>query len=415
MKTGNILPPRAFHIVTCLIALAGVIALQSFVLAQESFKPGPPDMRISREDRLKVFAKLWDRVNKEYFDPQFNGVNWAQMKEKYRPQVEGAKNKIQLYDVLQNMLDGLHSSHLELYLDMDFGTGLRIQPGPKQNPIRVEDRWVVRSPDDGSGAQLAGVQHGWILTYWNGEPYGSGLKTTCDPGENVHLRFIDLQAQERNLDVACRIYPWASTHNSPERSTQTLDGGAVYLRFTKFQHGADGWLADQVAIHRSAPAIIMDLRRNGGGEFAVVQKCFYPFFSEPTVFGEVRNRNGKVSTTLKVPGSGKGAYRGRVFVLIDEASGSGAEVFAAGLQESGRAIVIGRQSMGAVLNAREHKLPNGFTVDIPHSDYRTARGVRLEGRGVIPDEQVKLTMKNFLENRDADLERVRELLQKRLP
>jgi len=412
MKVRNFLLPRAFHIVTCLIALAEAIAPQSFVLAQESSKAASSNILISREDRLKVFAKLWDRVNDEYLYPEFNGVNWAQVKETYRPQVERAKNKMQLYDVLQNMLDGLHSSHLEFYLDVDFGTGFWIRPGPKQNPIRVEGRWVVRSLKDGSGAQLAGVQRGWILTHWNGEAYGADSKTTCDPDENVHLRFIDLQGQERNLDVACRIYPWASTPNSPERSTQTLDGGAIYLRFTEFQQGTYEWLDDQVAGNRSAPAIIIDLRHNGGGKFEVVQQCFKPFFSEPTVFGDVRNRDGKISTTLKVPGSGKGAYRGRVFVLIDEASASGAEVFAAGLQESGRAIVIGRQSMGAVLNAKEYKLPNGFTVDIPHSEYRTVRGVRLEGRGVIPDEQVPLTMKDFLENRDADLERVRELLQK---
>src|SRR5882672_9247133 len=104
---------RTSRDVICLMALAGVIALQSFVLAQESPQPAAPDpLAISREDRLKVFEKLWEAVNKEYFDPKFSGVDWAQMKEKYRPQVEAAKNKQQLHLVLQKMLDELHSSHL---------------------------------------------------------------------------------------------------------------------------------------------------------------------------------------------------------------------------------------------------------------------------------------------------------------
>ncbi len=79
----------------CLIILAGVIALQPFVLAQESSKPATPDpLAISREDGVKVFEKLWEAVNKEYFDPKFNGVDWAQLKAKYRPQVEARKIRL---------------------------------------------------------------------------------------------------------------------------------------------------------------------------------------------------------------------------------------------------------------------------------------------------------------------------------
>src|SRR2546430_682380 len=88
---------RTLHYVICLITLVEAIALQPYVLAQESPKPTSPDsLTISREDRLNVFEKLWETVNEKYFDPQFNGVNWAQMKDKYRPQVEAANNKMQL-------------------------------------------------------------------------------------------------------------------------------------------------------------------------------------------------------------------------------------------------------------------------------------------------------------------------------
>ena len=144
----------------------------------------------------------------------------------------------------------------------------------------------------------------------------------------------------------------------------------------------------------------------------MLRKCFEPFFSEPTVFGESRDRNGK-EPTLKVSGRGKNAYQGRVFVLIDEMSYSAAEIFAAEMQESGRGIVIGRQSAGEVLASLDKGLSNGFSVHLAFRDYRTAKGIRLEGRGVIPDEPVKLTMKDFMENRDPDLERVRGLLQQK--
>jgi C-terminal processing protease CtpA/Prc len=44
-------------------------------------------------------------------------------------------------------------------------------------------------------------------------------------------------------------------------------------------------------------------------------------------------------------------------------------------------------------------------------DYHSAKGVRLEGRGVIPDIEVDLTIKDFREDKDAVLDRVRQLLQ----
>jgi carboxyl-terminal processing protease len=421
MPGGNLFV-RASRDVVCLAALVGVIALQPFVLAQETPRPVTPDpLAISHEDTLKVFEKLWETINNEYFDPKFNGVDWAQMKEKYRPRVEVAKTKQELHDVLQEMLGELHSSHLEVRFNVKLNEA-RIEQdvsrkagrkehfvfGAGLNFARVEERQVISSVSEGSGAQLAGVQRGWMLTHWNGEPYRSNTSTSCDLGEKLNLRFTDLRGQERNLDVVCKLFPLPG--GPPERISRTLDGGTVYLHFTGFKAGTNDWLVDQVARNHSASAIIIDLRGNGGGLLSVLRKCFEPFFSDSTIFGEFRERNGK-EPTLKVSGRGHDAYSGRVFVLIDEMSASAAEIFAAGVQESGRGIVVGRQSSGAVLMNYEHGLPNGFKASIAIRDYQTAKGVRLEGRGVIPDEPVKLTMRDFMENRDPDLERVRELLR----
>jgi len=65
-------------------------------------------------------------------------------------------------------------------------------------------------------------------------------------------------------------------------------------------------------------------------------------------------------------------------------------------------VVIGRKSSGEVPGRIE---PNGFRTKIPIRDYQTAKGIRLEGRGVKPDEPVELTMRDFVEDRNPDLER----------
>src|SRR6188472_3433950 len=79
------------------IVLLGILLLQCFAVAQES-GPTFPDLQISLPDRLKVFDELWETVRKYFFDAKFNGVNWTQMKVKYRPLAEAATNKAQLLD-----------------------------------------------------------------------------------------------------------------------------------------------------------------------------------------------------------------------------------------------------------------------------------------------------------------------------
>jgi carboxyl-terminal processing protease len=399
---------KSFNVLAGLGMLS--LALQAFTSQKFLYASSKaPNAPMTVEDRLRVFSSLWTEVNERFYDPGFNGVDWAQMKVKYRPRVESVKTRIQLQTLLQTMLDELHSSHVDVFFDTDknVGVGFNSRRGPIQNPVFIERQWVVRSVEEGSGASQVGVQRGWILTNWNEEPYGSETSTECDTGETIKLRFLDLQSQVKILDVPCGTYPYFQ--RTEERSARIVDGAFLYVRLPSFEDDIGRWLTDQAEKNSNVDAIVVDLRRNGGGDIDVVQNCLSPFFSEPEVFGEFHHRNG-TTLTVKVSGRGKRAYLGRVFVLVDDASGSGSEVFAAGMQESGRGIIVGRQTMGAVLNAKRRQLGNGFYSVVAHSDFKTTNGIRLEGRGVSPEYPVTATIKDFREKRDLDLDRVRELL-----
>jgi len=105
----------------------------------------------------------------------------------------------------------------------------------------------------------------------------------------------------------------------------------------------------------------------------------------------------------------KDAYEGKLLVLIDGRTGSGGDLFAAAIQDTARGILIGRRTAGAILLGREYKLSQGFTADVAWANYFTAKNVRLEGRGVTPDEPVNYTFKDFRENNDKDMDRARAL------
>jgi carboxyl-terminal processing protease len=93
-----------------------------------------------------------------------------------------------------------------------------------------------------------------------------------------------------------------------------------------------------------------------------------------------------------------------VVVLVDRATGSAPEIFAAVLQEHGRATIVGRKTAGAVLASWYHSLPDGGELQLSREDYVTPKGRRLENNGLEPDVPVARTVADVRVGRDVDLD-----------
>ena len=91
-------------------------------------------------------------------------------------------------------------------------------------------------------------------------------------------------------------------------------------------------------------------------------------------------------------------------ILTDEGSASAAEILAAGLQEAKRAIVVGDTTLGAVLPSVIEALPGGAVMQYVVADFKTPKGVALEGRGVQPDRRVVETRAALRGGRDPVLD-----------
>lgn len=97
-------------------------------------------------------------------------------------------------------------------------------------------------------------------------------------------------------------------------------------------------------------------------------------------------------------------YRRPIVILVDERSASASETFTIFMQERGRAYVIGRQSNGALLNTRIHKVKGGGELRVSIRAYVSPQGRIPEGTGVVPDKIVPLTIADLRQGRDAALE-----------
>jgi carboxyl-terminal processing protease len=158
-----------------------------------------------------------------------------------------------------------------------------------------------------------------------------------------------------------------------------------------------------------ASGLIFDLRGNPGGFGGMSSGIAGLLESTRTSLGTMTMRNGRQNFAV-IPQANP--YLGPVVILIDGLSGSTSEVFSAGMQEIGRALIVGEKSVGAALPSVFQKLPTGARFQYAIADFRTPKGVLIEGRGVIPNVEIKLTREMLLKGGDPQLAAASEQIRK---
>lgn len=172
---------------------------------------------------------------------------------------------------------------------------------------------------------------------------------------------------------------------------------------------------DEIAA-RGVEKLIIDLRRNTGGAFAVVPLVGH-LIGEPIDAGVFVSRSwyddhdappGASDFRSATPWRGYSVqafqadmpsrpltsyridpmqplFRGPVFVLTSARSISAAEIAADALKATGRATLIGERTPGILLSSRRFDIPGGFHLIVPIADYYSIENGRIEGVGVAPD------------------------------
>jgi carboxyl-terminal processing protease len=145
--------------------------------------------------------------------------------------------------------------------------------------------------------------------------------------------------------------------------------------------------------------MILDLRGNPGGLGAMAIPVASEFVARPTPLGSLQFRGFSQTFTAK-PSLGRTPYDGPLVILTDEGTASASEILAGGLQEAGRARVVGDTTLGAVLPSIVEALPHGAVMQMVVADFKTPKGILIEGRGVQPDRLVVETRAALQAGRD---------------
>ena len=396
---------------------------------------------LSPKEREEVFEKVWKDVDEHYYDPEFGGVNWKEVHDRYSPLVRAAKEDKDFYSIMDRMTGELHDAHTRFTSPEQWANRKKHQG--VSNGFRagyVENKVAVLDVFPGSNAAEAGIEPGMIVTALNGEPIADRIAASAKqvlPSStervtklrilgNIFAGTLDTpfqatleRANGSPLDVK---FTRQILSTAPSVTAAKLSSGFGYIRFDEFHPSLVRSFRDAVENLRTTPGLILDLRRNRGGVGATLESMAAVFFNNKTLF-ERRMSRKQVSaserdghkaeeTQVFVGKHGGQIYSAPVVILVSEYSASATEVFSAGMQDSGRAVLVGSPSCGCVLGITHDRVMNGGGVlEISEVLWFSPKDRKLEGEGVIPDRMATPTIAALQEKRDLVLEEGEKLLQ----
>jgi len=384
---------------------------------------------------LRLYESLWATVDAHYYDPRFNGADWAAVRERYRDRAGTVRTDGAFAELASEMLREIGSSHLGIVRPAHAAGGAGIGVRFRQ----MGGETILSEVPLLSDAWHRGLRPGDRLL----APVGS-LRGALGERATVSVEHCD--GRQEVLQVLREQVFWP-----PERPGfrwRTIRSAAEtrigYLRIDRFDDGA-AELADQAMADLSAAAaIIIDLRWTTGGNASALRLASYfapgvepafallarPYldrlgraptaadiaaaprveraYTDEAVFEAVTAHDGGVVFwTEQVPAP----FSRPVFLLVGPETGSAAEGFAWYMRLRTHARLVGRRTAEALLSADNLDIGQGWSVTVPVHGLWGPDGQNFADRAVEPHVAVEWQRADYCEGRDPDLATALRLAQ----
>ncbi len=385
---------------------------------------------------LASFEQVWTTIRDKHWDEKPGGLDWQAIHGEFSPRMEQAASMEESRAVLREMLGRLHQTHFGILSSSSYG---EVDPdgggeGTSGIDVRVLDgRAIVTEVEPGGAAARAGVKTGWEIISVDGRELRP-LITKLQADSAVHelqltravlarvtgsagvtRRFVfsdwagpilkDLTLQKPRGEMAGfgNLPPqpvWFSATRIGPGNKIALIRLTVFLDLVRVMNQ----FGEAVRSCADCKGIIIDLRGNPGG-IGGMAMGMAGWLIDPSQKTQPDLRLGSMylrGQALKFFINPRvDAFTGKVAILVDGNSASTSEIFTGGLQDLHRARVFGTKTAAAALPSVITRLPNGDGFQYAVANYISEGGKALEGNGVTPDVEVKLTREGLLEGHDA--------------
>lgn len=310
------------------------------------------------DTRRGNFEALWQILDQRYcFFAEKRaayGLDWGEVRERYLPSVSEQMTQAQLFEVLAATLGELRDGHVNLYAPHD----------------------VARYAE-------------WYDAY------------PANYADTLERRYLG-RAEEY--------------HSTSGLKYRVLPSGVGYVRCASFDYGLGSGNLHAMMQHLAAcPALIVDVRNNGGGLLSAAQKLASLFVNEPRLVGYIRHKTGPAHDALSEPvpivlDPFEGLrWQKPVCVLTNRRTYSAANSFAMYMHSLPQVRLVGDRTGGGSGLPLSQELPCGWTLRFSACPMLSATGECTE-EGIDPDVRQDITSQDYQRGVDTILERAIALL-----
>ena len=380
------------------------------------------DIDFSRE-KLEVFQQAWSYLRDNFYDPNYHGANWENVRKQYEPLVAGARTSDELRRLLQLMVGELNASHLGATPPPNPGGATTGRLGLRFDRVEYETTGRLRITEviPLSPVALSGnIKVGDYLLTVDGRVING--ETNLDELLNYKInRRVTLSVSSSvdgsgKRDVVVRPVNGATERgllyrNWVERNREYVakvsNGRLGYVHMFDMGSGSLAQLyIDLDAENHARDGVVIDIRNNSGGFVNVYAIDVLARRGYLTM--TLRNQSGAPARTVL----GQRALDRPTILVTNQHSLSDAEDFTEGYRTLKLGKVVGEPTAGWIIYTWNQSLIDGTNFRLPRMKITANDGTDMERNPRPVDIEVTRPIGETLTGRDSQLDAaVKELLR----
>ncbi|MFD1603473.1 S41 family peptidase [Flavobacterium artemisiae] len=389
-----------------------------------------------KNSKLRMVFMLWNLV--EYFFPYKyqTDENWDITLEKMIPLTIQSKNKNEFFLVIRKLASRINDSHTDVYVYRNIEEPSQAKFFPADGRI-IDGKVVVTEILADSLAQADDIKVGDVITKVDNKTIKEIIAENRDfISASNESKFLDKLVKDilvsksdtvkveflKNGKYVIKTMIWHDYHDS--HRNEFKKGAKKKKQKFKVLENNIGYVDMGILKEKDVPnmiealkgtkAIVFDVRNYPKGTIREISN-FINAHEEKFAIYTIPDLNypGRFKWTSGTSSGSenKDNYKGKVIVLVDENTQSHAEWTAMAFRASGNATIIGSQTSGADGNISVFGFSGFRTVfsgiGVYYPDKKETQRI-----GIVPDIEIKPTIKGIQEGRDEVLERALLFIEK---
>lgn len=356
----------------------------------------------SKKVDFNLFWQIWDLVEKKFIKKP---LDYQKM----------------LYGAISGMVAGLDDPYT-VFMDPDVTKkfneeiegnfeGIGAEVGMKNNKI------TIISPLPGSPADRVGLRSRDVVVKINNEETQYMTLTEAvskirgKKGTEVILTISRKNEKDlKEFKIKREEIKTKSVILKELKTTKNQKIAYIELSYFGEETARDLKKAAQDILSKKYKGVILDLRNNGGGYLESSIDVISLFVKKDEI------------AAIQVSGDGnKKEYKTKgeallsdlpLVILINEGSASASEIVAGALRDLRSAALIGEKSYGKGSVQEYEKFPDGSSIRISIAKWLTPRGTDINGEGIKPSIEIKITDEDYNQDKDPQIDRAKKEIEK---